>query len=348
MRGPRVKRVPCVLERSLLPRELEIVLGHHGDERPRTRRAAPAERLRALLESPCRCRPRPDEIARVDLDVLAASRARRAETPPRANSRTESTLRWRRRSRRARPAGASATSPRRSRPRSPSRASRPGCRGRASLQPGLMRAAARVILRVTKVSPRRGDSWLKRMPLRDEHPVRLAVVHGIPVGDDLVRGVGAARLERGRLVLRRRRRAEHLATTRPGRSAPCAVCRWRRASPPAGAACRCASTSAVYSGSSKDTRTWRLRAQVVDLVGHGFLEHAAQPCRRRDRRNEATGGARLVRVLVDVVEAFRVERARAADHAVDLVALREQQLGQVGAVLPGDAGDERALHGTSS
>ncbi len=27
-----------------------------------------------------------------------------------------------------------------------------------------MRATARVTLRVTKVSPRRGDSWLKRIP----------------------------------------------------------------------------------------------------------------------------------------------------------------------------------------
>ena len=51
-----------------------------------------------------------------------------------------------------------------------------------------------------------------------------------------------------------------------------------------------------------------------------------------------------VRVLVDVVEPLGVERARAADDAVDLVALGEQQLGQVRAVLAGDAGDERALH----
>ena len=38
------------------------------------------------------------------------------------------------------------------------------------LQAALMRAAARVILRVTKVSPRRGDSWLKRMPLQANRP----------------------------------------------------------------------------------------------------------------------------------------------------------------------------------
>jgi hypothetical protein len=33
-----------------------------------------------------------------------------------------------------------------------------------------MRASARVILRVTKVSPRVGDSWLNRMPLAANSP----------------------------------------------------------------------------------------------------------------------------------------------------------------------------------
>jgi len=33
-----------------------------------------------------------------------------------------------------------------------------------------MFAIARVIFRVTKVSPRRGDSWLKRMPLLANMP----------------------------------------------------------------------------------------------------------------------------------------------------------------------------------
>jgi hypothetical protein len=37
-------------------------------------------------------------------------------------------------------------------------------------RPNLMRAKALVILRVTKVSPRRGDSWLKRMPFTANRP----------------------------------------------------------------------------------------------------------------------------------------------------------------------------------
>ena len=41
-------------------------------------------------------------------------------------------------------------------------------------------------------------------------------------------------------------------------------------------------------------------------------------------------------------------RGAAADHADDLVALVEQELGEVGAVLAGDAGDEGTLrHGRS-
>jgi hypothetical protein len=44
--------------------------------------------------------------------------------------------------------------------------------------------------------------------------------------------------------------------------------------------------------------------------------------------------------VAQVLDAVELLRRRAADHAVDLVALLEQQLGEVGAVLPGDAGDE--------
>src|SRR5436305_8145583 len=46
-----------------------------------------------------------------------------------------------------------------------------------------------------------------------------------------------------------------------------------------------------------------------------------------------------------MIDARAIERARAADHAIDLVVLLEQDLGKVRAVLAGDAGNERfALH----
>jgi hypothetical protein len=90
-----------------------------------------------------------------------------------------------------------------------------------------------------------------------------------------------------------------------------------------------------------------LRAEVVDLVRARDLEDAPE--------HGAVGEVavvqvqprpRLVRVLVEVVDAVRVERRRAADDPVDLVALREQQLGEVRAVLARDAGEERDAPGS--
>ena len=40
----------------------------------------------------------------------------------------------------------------------------------SSCWPAAIRATARVILRVTNVPPRRGDSWLNRMPLEAKIP----------------------------------------------------------------------------------------------------------------------------------------------------------------------------------
>jgi hypothetical protein len=46
--------------------------------------------------------------------------------------------------------------------------------------------------------------------------------------------------------------------------------------------------------------------------------------------------------VLDVGDAFEVDGAGPPDHADDLVAPFEQELGEVGAVLAGDPGDERA------
>ena len=75
-----------------------------------------------------------------------------------------------------------------------------------------MRATPSVTLRVTNSMPRRGDSWLNRMPDHREEVVALAIVDRDPVGVDLGDAVRAARVERRRLVLRRSPDlAEHLA-----------------------------------------------------------------------------------------------------------------------------------------
>ncbi|MCY1531169.1 hypothetical protein D9M68_663870 [compost metagenome] len=87
-----------------------------------------------------------------------------------------------------------------------------------------------------------------------------------------------------------------------------------------------------------------LCAQVVDLVGLGFLHDADQVGAVAEVAVvQVEAGVVHMRVLVDVVDALGVELAAAALDAVNDVALFEQQLGEVRAVLAGDAGDEGDL-----
>ncbi len=51
---------------------------------------------------------------------------------------------------------------------------------------------------------------------------------------------------------------------------------------------------------------------------------------------------------IKMVDACRVEGAGAADNAVHFVVLLEQQIGQVAAILAGDAGDQCFLHREAS
>ncbi len=94
-------------------------------------------------------------------------------------------------------------------------------------------------------------------------------------------------------------------------------------------------------GAFKAHRDMALCAQVVDFIGLCFLHDA----------DEVAGVAEVavmqvearivdVRILVDMVHALGVERRSPALDTVDDVAFFQQQLGQVRAVLPSDAGDE--------
>ena len=194
------------------------------------------------------------------------------------NSRTEWVSPWRPRSRPARPAAASATSPRRNRRHSPSRAWRPGCPGRAcSCSPALIRAAARVILRVTNVSPRRGRLVVEEDAVAGEHAVGLAVVHRDPVGVHLGHGVGAARVERRRLGLRDfLHLAEHLGGGGLVEAGPCGqpsiADRLQQAQRAEAVDVR------RVLGLSKLTRTWLLGGQVVDLFGLDLLRQCGAGC----------------------------------------------------------------------
>ena len=83
-----------------------------------------------------------------------------------------------------------------------------------------------------------------------------------------------------------------------------------------------------------------LRGQVVDLVGLQVAEQL--------RQRELIEQVALVQqdLALEVSDALELFFGRAAHHPVHLVTLREEEVGQVAAVLSSDPGDERAFgHG---
>ncbi len=169
-----------------------------------------------------------------------------------------------------------------------------------------------------------------------EQPVGLAVVHRHPVRLQLGGAVRRARVELGVLVLRGRRRTEHLR----GRGlveAAVELGRPDRLQQPERA-------DRVGRGGVVGHLEGHLhvahRAQVVDLVGLDGAHQVDQA--------DPVGQVAVVQVqpvvVVQVVDPGPVQHRGAADQAVHLVALAEEELGQVGTVLAGDPGDEGCLH----
>jgi len=166
-----------------------------------------------------------------------------------------------------------------------------------------------------------------------EEAVRLAVVDGDEMAVRLRHSVGRARIEGGALVLRHlahlpeHLRGGGLVEARLGRCVPHRLEHLghaQRGELPG-------QHRLVPAG-----RHERLRGQVVDLVG---LHVAEQPGQR-----ELIEQVALVQLdpALQVGDALELLLRGAAHHAVDLVALRQQELREVAAVLPGDPGDERA------
>jgi len=88
-----------------------------------------------------------------------------------------------------------------------------------------------------------------------------------------------------------------------------------------------------------------LRAEVVDLVGLEVVDEVGHLARVGEVAvMEEHPGAGDVGVDVDVVDPAGVEGGRAPDDAVDLVSFGEEELGEVRAILAGDAGDQRFGH----
>ena len=87
-----------------------------------------------------------------------------------------------------------------------------------------------------------------------------------------------------------------------------------------------------------------LGGEIVDLVRLRLLHDADQVGRIRHVpvvQDELL--VRLVRILVEMFDPPRVEGRRPALDPVDGVALLQEQLGEIGTVLPGRAGDQRDL-----
>jgi len=85
-----------------------------------------------------------------------------------------------------------------------------------------------------------------------------------------------------------------------------------------------------------------LRGEVVDLAGLDRLQRPGQAV----LVDEVAVVQR--EAVADVVDPPGVEGAAAADEAVDLVSLLQEQLGEIAAVLPGDARDQSSGRQESS
>jgi hypothetical protein len=177
------------------------------------------------------------------------------------------------------------------------------------------------------------------------HAVRLAVIDGDPVGVELGAGVRAARIERRGFLLRD---FLHQAVQFRGR---CLIEARLLLQPENADRFQDAQRADAVGvrrvlGLFEAHRHMRLGREVVDLVRLHLLDDAHQAGRIGQIAVVQHELAVVdVRVFVQVVDAVGVEQRRTALDAVDFVALLQQELGKVGAVLAGDAGDECDLVG---
>ena len=99
-------------------------------------------------------------------------------------------------------------------------------------------------------------------------------------------------------------------------------------------------TSQVYSGMSKLTRTWLCAAEMVNFVRLQVVNQLHQIHRiAQVAVVQEHPDAVDMRIGIKVIDARRVERAGAANDAVDFVTFFEEEISEVAAILPGDPGD---------
>ena len=191
--------------------------------------------------------------------------------------------------------------------------------------------AARVSRVVPPVQP-------ARVVRHREQVVGLAVVDRHPVRVELGRAVRRPRVEGGGLVLRRRRRAEHLRGRGLVEAGVDARSPDRLEQPERADRVGRGGVLRHLEGHLHVA----LRPEVVDLVRPDGVDQVDQA--------HPVGEVAVVQVQplvgVEVVDPVPVQGRGPADQPVHLVVHAEEELREVGAVLSGDAGDEGALgHG---
>src|SRR5262249_8106473 len=175
-----------------------------------------------------------------------------------------------------------------------------------------------------------------------EQPVAFTIIHRDPVSVKLGDAIRAAGIKRGRFALRNLLRlAEKLrrrCLIEPRLAQTGFAYRFEQSERPQGS-----DLGGVFRDVETDAHV-RLRAEVVDFI---WLDVAQNLVERAGvvqiAVEQAHPSPRFMRVLVNVIDAFGVERARAADDAIYIVAFAEQQFGQIASILTGDARYQRFL-----
>jgi hypothetical protein len=87
-----------------------------------------------------------------------------------------------------------------------------------------------------------------------------------------------------------------------------------------------------------------LGAEVIDFVRtNGAQQFVKRTGIVQVGIDQAKAGPGFVWITIKVIDSFGVEAARSANRSVNLVALAEQKLGKVGAVLAGDTRNQGAF-----
>jgi hypothetical protein len=182
---------------------------------------------------------------------------------------------------------------------------------------------------------------IEQNPVARKKLVALAVNSRHPVGVHLRHGIGAARFKERRFALRRLCRTEHLRARRliEPRLAPGPANRFEqphRAQP------------GDIAGVFRHIKTHAhvaLRREVIKLIRCEAVNQVQHPLRAgKIAVMQKEPCARLIRILIDVIDALRVKRARASDDPVHFISFGQQQFREVRSVLPGNARDQCAFH----